>query len=121
MPRPLQHPAPGDIEISAILYALSDPVRAAIVRELSTTPGGMNCTEMNQRLGLKLPKSTCSQHYRILRDAGVIFCERRGVELFSKVRTQDLSARFPGLLRSILRGYQTHAAGVALPGTMTRY
>jgi DNA-binding transcriptional ArsR family regulator len=106
MPRPLQHPAAKDIAIAAVLYALSDPVRAAIVRELSTMPGGMNCTEMNQRLGVKLPKSTCSQHYRILRDAGVILCERKGVELFSKVRTQDLSARFPGLLRSILAGYE---------------
>jgi DNA-binding transcriptional ArsR family regulator len=106
MPRPLQHPAAQDIAIAAVLYALSDPVRAAIVRELSTQPQGMNCTETNQRLGLKLPKSTCSQHYRILREAGVIHCERRGVELFSKVRTQELAARFPGLLRSILRGYE---------------
>jgi DNA-binding transcriptional ArsR family regulator len=106
MARPLQHPASEDIAIAAVLYALSDPVRAAIVRELSTAPQGMNCTETNQRLGLKLPKSTCSQHYRILREAGVISCERSGVGLFSKVRTQDLSARFPGLLRSILRGYE---------------
>lgn len=106
MPRPLQHPAAQDIAIAAVLYALSDPVRAAIVRELSTRPQGMNCTETNQRLGLKLPKSTCSQHYRILREAGVIHCERKGVELFSKVRTQELYARFPGLLRSILRGYE---------------
>jgi DNA-binding transcriptional ArsR family regulator len=106
VPRPLQHPAAKDIAITAVLYALSDPVRAAIVRELSTAPQGLNCTEMNQRLGLKLPKSTCSQHYRILREAGVIHCERKGVELFSKVRTQDLSASFPGLLRSILAGYQ---------------
>src|ERR1700761_6566862 len=98
MPRPLQHPATQDIAIAAVLYALSDPVRAAIVRELTTVPQGMNCTEMNRRLGLKLPKSTCSQHYRILREAGVIHCERKGVELFSKVRTQDLSASFPGLL-----------------------
>jgi DNA-binding transcriptional ArsR family regulator len=106
MPRPLQHPAPEDIAIAAVLYAFSDPVRAAIVRELTKAPRGLNCTAMNQRLGLKLAKSTCSQHYRILRDAGIIFCERRGVELFSKVRTQELSARFPGLLRSILAGYE---------------
>lgn len=106
MARPLHHPAAEDIAIATVLYALSDPIRAAIVRELNTMPQGMNCTDMNQRLGLKLPKSTCSQHYRILREAGVILCERRGIELFSKVRTQELSARFPGLLRSILAGYQ---------------
>ena len=106
MPRPIQHPASQDIAITAVLYALSDPVRASIVRELTKAPQGMNCTEMNQRLGLNLAKSTCSQHYRILREAGVIFCERKGVELFSKVRTQELSAKFPGLLRSILTAYE---------------
>src|SRR3954451_24662063 len=106
MPRPIQHPAFQDISITAVLYALSDPVRAAIVRELAKTRHGMNCTQMNERLGLKLAKSSCSQHYRILRDAGVIFCERKGVELFSRVRTQELSAKFPGLLRSILKGYE---------------
>lgn len=106
MPRPLQHPASADISIASVLYALSDPVRAAIVRELTKSPQGMNCTEMNQRLGLKLAKSSCSQHYRILRDAGVIFCARKGVELFSRVRTQELSAKFPGLLRAILSGYE---------------
>jgi DNA-binding transcriptional ArsR family regulator len=105
MPLPVQHPASDDISIAAVLYALSDPVRAAIVCELAKAPHGLNCTEMNERLGLKLAKSTCSQHYRILREAGVIFCERKGVELFSKVRTQELSAKFPGLLRSILTAY----------------
>lgn len=109
MPRPIQHPASDDISIAAVLYALSDPVRAAIVRELTRAPQGMNCTEMNQRLGLKLAKSTCSQHYRILREAGVIACERKGVELFSRVRTQELSAKFPGLLRCILSGYEIDA------------
>jgi DNA-binding transcriptional ArsR family regulator len=106
MPRPIQHPAPGDISIAAVLYALSDPVRAAIVRELTKAPQGMNCTEMNQRLGLELAKSTCSQHYRILREAGLIFCERKGVELSSRVRTRELAVKFPGLLRSILKGYE---------------
>lgn len=106
MPRPVQHPASDDISIAAVLYALSDPVRAAIVRELAKAPHGLNCTEMNERLGLKLAKSTCSQHYRILREAGVIFCERKGVELFSRVRSRDLTAKFPGLLRAILSGYE---------------
>ena len=106
MPRPIQHPASEDIAIAAVLYALSDPVRAAIVRELTKSPQGLNCTQMNQRLGLKLAKSSCSQHFRILREAGVIFSERKGVELFSKVRTQELAAKFPGLLRSILNAYE---------------
>jgi DNA-binding transcriptional ArsR family regulator len=65
----------------------------------------MNCTQVTSKLGLDLPKSTCSQHYRILREAGVIACERRGVELFSRVRARELAVQFPGLLQSILKAY----------------
>jgi DNA-binding transcriptional ArsR family regulator len=106
MSRPLQHPQSDDISVAAVLYALSDPVRAAIVRELAKVPEGMNCIQMTERLRLKLPKSTCSQHYKILREAGLIACERKGVELFSRVRTRELTARFPGLLQSILNAYE---------------
>lgn len=104
--RPLSHPQPEDIAVEAILHALADPVRAAIVRELIQAPHGMNCTQVTAKLGLSLPKSTCSQHYRILREAGVIACKRRGVELFSRVRARELAARFPGLLQSILKAYE---------------
>jgi DNA-binding transcriptional ArsR family regulator len=48
----------------------------------------------------------CSQHYRILREAGLIVSERRGVDLSSRVRTAELEARFPGLLASILKSYK---------------
>lgn len=106
MPRPISHPQAADISVAALLHALADPVRAAIVRELIRAPHGMNCTQVAAKLGLALPKSTCSQHYRILREAGVIACERRGVELFSQVRIRELAARFPGLLQSILRAYE---------------
>ena len=110
MPRPIAHPQPDDISVAAILHALADPVRASIVRELLAAPNGMNCTQMTARLDAQLPKSTCSQHYRILREAGVIVSERRGVELFSRVRDRELAARFPGLLQSILKAYDRESA-----------
>ncbi len=53
-----------------------------------------------------MPKSTCSQHYRILRESGLIASERRGTELVSRVRTQLLAERFPGLLESVFRAYE---------------
>jgi DNA-binding transcriptional ArsR family regulator len=65
----------------------------------------MNCTQVTALLEAELPKSTCSQHYRILREAGIIVSEKRGVELFSRVRERELNARFPGLLLSILKAY----------------
>jgi DNA-binding transcriptional ArsR family regulator len=96
----------NDVTVAGILHALSDPVRLGIVSKLLKTPAGMNCTETTQKLEVSMPKSTCSQHYRILREAGLIVCERRGVDLSSRVRAVELEARFPGLLASILKSHK---------------
>jgi DNA-binding transcriptional ArsR family regulator len=106
MGRPLTHPHIDDVTVAGILHALSDPVRLGIVGKLLKTPAGMNCTEATLKLKLALPKSTCSQHYRILREAGLIVSERRGVDLSSRVRAAELATRFPGLLASILKSYK---------------
>lgn len=106
MARPLLHPHIDDVTVAGILHALSDPVRLGIVGKLLKTPAGMNCTETALTLKLAMPKSTCSQHYRILREAGLIVSERRGVDLSSRVRAAELETRFPGLLASILKSYK---------------
>lgn len=103
MSRPLPHPEIGDLRLADVLHALSDPVRLAIVAELAGAAQSLNCTQTAARLKLSMPKSTCSQHYRVLREAGVIACERNGVDLNSHVRRADLEARFPGLLDSVLK------------------
>jgi DNA-binding transcriptional ArsR family regulator len=104
--RPLTHPHIDDVTVAGILHALSDPVRLGIVGKLLKTPAGMNCTETTLKLKLAMPKSTCSQHYRILREAGLIVSERRGVDLTSRVRAAELETRYPGLLASILKSYK---------------
>jgi DNA-binding transcriptional ArsR family regulator len=106
MSRPLSHPDAAAITLAGVLFALADPVRLAIVRELLKSPAGLNCTEASSRLGVAMPKSTCSQHYRILRESGLIVSERRGTELVSRVRTQLLAERFPGLLESVFGAYE---------------
>ncbi|MBK7357163.1 helix-turn-helix domain-containing protein [Propionivibrio sp.] len=98
MSRPLAHPNSEDITVAGILHALADPVRLAIVSELLKAEAGLNCTQMTDRLEVDMPKSTCSQHYRILRESGLIVSERKGVELTSHVRLRELETRFPGLL-----------------------
>jgi DNA-binding transcriptional ArsR family regulator len=113
MARPLTHPHIDDVTVAGILHALSDPVRLGIVSKLLRSPAGMNCTETTQKLNLAMPKSTCSQHYRILREAGLIVSERRGVDLSSRVRSSELDKRFPGLLASILKSYRKESAGPA--------
>ena len=88
------------------MHALSDPVRLSIVAELRKAEEGLNCVETTGRLKCSMPKSTCSQHYRILRESGIIHSERRGVELTSKVRRKELDSRFPGLLDAILKAWR---------------
>jgi DNA-binding transcriptional ArsR family regulator len=106
MSRLLTHPHIRDVTVAAILHALSDPVRLGIISQLLKVRGGMNCTETTLKLKRPMPKSTCSQHYRILREAGLIASERKGVDLSSRVRAAELQGRFPGLLASILESYK---------------
>jgi DNA-binding transcriptional ArsR family regulator len=113
MGRLLTHPHIRDVTVAAILHALSDPLRIGIVNELLKSRRGMNCTETALRLKRPMAKSTCSQHYRILREAGVIASERKGVDLSSRVRAAELEGRFPGLLDSVLQAYRKEASAAA--------
>jgi DNA-binding transcriptional ArsR family regulator len=54
-----------------------------------------------------LPKSTLSQHFKILREAGLIRSERKGVEMHSTTRCDELKERFGPMLRAIIEAYQT--------------
>jgi DNA-binding transcriptional ArsR family regulator len=104
--RPLHHPGIESVTVAGILHALADPVRLAIISELMDAESGMNCVETMSRVNFALPKSTCSQHFQLLREAGLILCERKGVELSSRLRLGELEDRFPGLLRTILEAYK---------------
>jgi DNA-binding transcriptional ArsR family regulator len=121
MARPLTHPHIDDVTVAGILHALSDPVRLGIVNKLLKSPAGMNCTQTTLKLKLTMPKSTCSQHYRILREAGLIVSERKGVDLSSRVRASELETRFPGLLASILKSYTKETASAARPGARANH
>jgi DNA-binding transcriptional ArsR family regulator len=113
MSRLLTHPHIRDVTVASILHALSDPVRLGIVSELLKARDGMNCTAMTVKLAQHMPKSTCSQHYRILREAGLISSERKGVDLSSRVRDAELETRFPGLLTAILKSYKKETSRTA--------
>jgi DNA-binding transcriptional ArsR family regulator len=54
------------------------------------------------KFGFDSPKSSLSHHFRILRENGVIASEGQGTVLMNRLRREDLEARFPGLLGSIL-------------------
>ena len=107
--RPLFHPAVDDMRTEAILHALSDPVRAAIFAEIR----GAGCIEACSAVAVvgdrTIPKSSLSHHIRVLREAGLIRCERHGVEMRNVSRCQEVDARFPGLLPAILNAYASKA------------
>ena len=91
--------------MQGILYALSDPVRARIYAELAEADCAMNCCAFLSKGDLTLPKSTLSQHFRILREAGLIRSERVGVELKNSTRCQELKKKFGPMVSGILRAY----------------
>jgi len=49
-----------------------------------------------------VPKSTLSQHFRVLREAGLIRSERRSVKMQNSPRSAEIEQRFPGLVPAIL-------------------
>jgi DNA-binding transcriptional ArsR family regulator len=111
--RPLSHPAVEDIPVEAILHALSDPVRVAIYADIVAQDCASNCSTF-LRVGDKpIPKSTLSQHFKILREAGLIRSERHGVEMHNTSRCAEVDARYPGLIATIVRAHEIQLASEA--------
>jgi len=100
--RPLFHPSLEDITVEGILYALSDPVRVAIYADIVAQECSHNCSMFLTVSDKAIPKSTLSQHFRALREAGLIRGERRGVEMHNISRCAEIEERFPGLIRAIV-------------------
>jgi DNA-binding transcriptional ArsR family regulator len=110
--RPFIHPAIEDITVEAVLHALSDPVRVAIYSEIVGQECAANCSTFQQVLAEPIPKSTLSLHIRVLREAGLLRSEHRGVEVLNSSRCAEVDARFPGLLGSIVSAYGRQKADV---------
>jgi DNA-binding transcriptional ArsR family regulator len=103
--RPLFHPSIEDITVEGILHALSDPVRVAIYADIVSQECSQNCSTFLTVSDKTIPKSTLSQHFRELREAGLIRGERRGVEVHNTSRCMELERRFPGLIRAIVNAH----------------
>jgi DNA-binding transcriptional ArsR family regulator len=95
----LVHPNLADVSLSAALHALSDPVRLQMVGLLACT-GDLNCGAATPCPAI--PKSTISNHLRILRNAGLVETKAEGRQMINTLRREQFDARFPGLLDSVL-------------------
>jgi DNA-binding transcriptional ArsR family regulator len=103
--RPLFHPSIEDITVESILHALSDPVRAAIFADIVASNHAQTCSTFRMVSEQSIPKSTLSQHFKALREAGLIRSERRGVEMHNTSRCAELESRFPGLIPAIVNAH----------------
>ena len=118
--KPLHHPSIKDVTVEGILHALSDPVRVAIFADIASSAGSKTCSSFLCVREQSIPKSTLSQHFKALRDAGLIRSERQGVEMRNTSRCDEIHTRFPGLLRAILEAHQTQRAEKSQAGKATR-
>jgi DNA-binding transcriptional ArsR family regulator len=94
------HPPRDEITLAGVLAALADPMRLRIVKSLVAKDECMSCIEAAPCPDMA--KSTLSNHFRILREAGLVRTSKQGVEHRNVLREEDINARFPKLLKTIL-------------------
>ncbi|WP_431045687.1 ArsR/SmtB family transcription factor [Streptomyces sp. P1-3] len=95
--RSLTQPETADLDLVSVLHALSDPVRLELVR-LMASDGEVPCSPEH----LDIPRSTLSNHWRILREAGLTWTRSEGKARYMTLRRDDLETRFPRVLAAIL-------------------
>jgi DNA-binding transcriptional ArsR family regulator len=98
--RELPHPELGEVELPAVLFALSDPARLELVRQLAAQ--GPLTVAQCQAHDPDVPKSTFSHHLKTLREAGLIRNDPSGRQRTVTLRRDEVDERFPGLLDAVL-------------------
>ncbi len=109
----LYHPDRHEIELTSVLYALSDPIRLHIISQI-LSEGESPCNAFQ----VPVAKSTLSHHLRTLRESGVVFTRSQGTQRLLTVRVEDLNERFPGVLDAVLGAYDASAISVLAADTL---
>ncbi|WFB05828.1 helix-turn-helix domain-containing protein [Streptomyces sp. LX-29] len=95
--RSLTQPETADLDLVSVLHALSDPVRLELVC-LMASHGEVSCSPES----VDIPRSTLSNHWRVLRESGLTWTRSEGKARYMTLRRDDLETRFPGVLTAIL-------------------
>jgi DNA-binding transcriptional ArsR family regulator len=93
-----------EMTLSAVMAALGDPMRLAIVRKLAAE-GERTCGTFD----LGISKATRSHHLRVLREAGITHTRAEGTHRHVSLRREEVDARFPGLLGAVLAAAEREA------------
>lgn len=99
MPSELPCPPIETVELDAVLSALADPLRRRVIVELAAEPGTERACAS---FALPVAKSTRTYHWRVLREAGLIRQRNAGNGTFVRLRREEVTGRFPGLLDLIV-------------------
>lgn len=111
MTKVIFHPMTEQIELTAVLEALSDPIRRDIVLGLHED-GEQNCSAFTTLSA----KTNLTYHYVRLREAGLTRTRIVGAQRLITLRLDDIESRFPGLLMAVLAGARAERARRALAG-----
>lgn len=101
------YPTPEQMSLVGILHALSDVTRMVIVTSLLESverPCGT--------FPVTVSPSTLTYHFKVLREAGLIHQREEGRRKLTSLRRDEVEARFPGLLDSIISTYRREPASV---------
>src|SRR3954451_20361226 len=99
-----------EMTFAAVMAALSDPMRVAIVRQLAAE-GERTCGTFD----LGVSKATRSHHFRVLREAGITRTRAEGTHRHVSLRRDDVDELFPGLLDAVLIAAEREAGATAVP------
>jgi DNA-binding transcriptional ArsR family regulator len=97
----IAHPDVSALDLATVMRTVGDPVRLEIVRLLADGRE-RQCNELSQ--ALQIPASTGSYHLKLLREAGLTRTRAEGTLRLISLRTDDLNARFPGLVGVLTAG-----------------
>src|ERR1700761_1279126 len=93
-----EHPAADDFDLSAVPPALSAPQRRGMIAELAASEEPRPCGSFAPGI----TKSTLTHLFRVRRESGLIEQWKEETCKMSLLRREDIDARFPGLLDSVL-------------------
>jgi ArsR family transcriptional regulator len=85
---------------AALLKAVADPYRLTMLATLAAAADEVCVCEFTDALPLNQP--TVSHHLRILREAGLVTCERRGTWVYYRL-ADDANARLSDALTNVFQ------------------
>lgn len=92
------------IELVDVMRALADPVRLRIAQVLLP---GEAVARSKTDWDCDLSRATMSHHFRVLRDAGLIYAWASGRTQLVQLRVDDITKHVPGLLQLLARDATT--------------